>query len=77
MTYSHREDRRLRPRRRGWLSLLPLPLLAVLTMGIGWYTEDFSKVPMTIVFLLTALLSLFTLRGYSCLLYTSDAADEL
>lgn len=65
MTYSHREDRRLRPRRRGWLSLLPLPLLAVLTMGIGWYTEDFSKVPMTIVFLLTALLSLFTLRGYS------------
>lgn len=45
MTYSHREDRRLRPRRRGWLSLLPLPLLAVLTMGIGWYTEDFQKFP--------------------------------
>lgn len=65
MTNSQREDRRLRPRRRGWLSLLPLPFLALLTMGIGWYTGDFSKVPMTIVFLLTALLSLATLRGYS------------
>lgn len=65
MTYSQREDRRLRPRRRGWLSLLPLPLLALLTMGIGWYSGDFSKVPMTIVFILTALLSLVTLRGYS------------
>ena len=59
------EDRRLRPRRRGWLSLMPLLLLALLTVGLGMWIGDFSKVPMTIVFAFTSLAALFTLRGYS------------
>ena len=29
MTTKQREDRRLRPRRRGWLALMPLVLLAL------------------------------------------------
>lgn len=60
-----REDRRLRPRRRGGLSLLPLLLLVLLMGGIGWGAGDFSQIPMTIVFLFTSVAALFTLRGYS------------
>lgn len=60
-----REDRRLRPRRRGWVALLPLLLLALLMAGFGILMGDFSKVPMTIVFTLTAIAALATLRGYT------------
>lgn len=65
MTTKLHEDRRLRPRRRGWLSLMPLLLLALLTGGLGLCMGDFSKVPMTIVFAFTSLAALFTLRGYT------------
>lgn len=64
MDIKQREDRRLRPRRRGWLALMPLILLAVLMAMLGTIMGDFSKVPMTIVFLLTSIAALFTLRGY-------------
>lgn len=64
MDIKQREDRRLRPRRRGWLALMPLILLAVLMAMLGTIMGNFSKVPMTIVFLLTSIASLFTLRGY-------------
>lgn len=57
--------RRQRPRRRGWLALLPLVLLAVLMCAFGTLMGDFSKVPMTIVFLLVSVASFLTLRGYS------------
>lgn len=64
MNLSQREDRRLRPRRRGWVALLPLLLLALLMTGMGILMKDFSKVPMTVVFLITGIASLLTLRGY-------------
>lgn len=57
--------RRSRPPRKGWLALSPLLVLVALMAGMGWLMGDFSKVPMTIVFLLTGMASLFTLRGYS------------
>lgn len=60
-----REDRRLRPPRRGWLALLPLFLLVVLMSVLGIVLNDFSNVPMTIVFLITSVAAMFTLRGYS------------
>lgn len=65
MLHKNHEDRRLRPRRRGWVALLPLLLLALLMGGMGCLMGDFSKVPMTIVFALTSLGALLTLRGYS------------
>jgi len=64
MNNEKREDRRLRPRRRGWLALMPLLFLAILMSGFGLLMGDFSKVPMTIVFLLTSIVALATLRGY-------------
>lgn len=60
----YREDRRLRPRRRGWVALLPLLLLALLMGGTGLAFGDFYKVPMTIIFALTSIGAMFTLRGY-------------
>lgn len=51
--------------RSGWVALLPLLLLAVLMAGMGVLLDDFSKVPMCVVFLLTGIASLFTLRGLS------------
>lgn len=65
MDIKQRELRRMRPRRRGWLALLPLLLLIVLMVAMGLIMKDFSKVPMTIVFLLTTIAALLTLRGYS------------
>ena len=59
------EDRRLRPRRNGGLSLISLLLLAVIMTITGFIMGDFSKVPMTLVFLLTSIVVLFTLRGYT------------
>lgn len=50
MDITQREDRRLRPRRRGWLALMPLIILAMLMAMLGVIMGDFSKVPMTIVF---------------------------
>lgn len=60
-----REDRRLRPPRRGWLALLPLLLLVLLMAVLGIVLNDFSSVPMTIVFLITSIAAMLTLRGYS------------
>lgn len=60
-----REDRRQRPPRRGWLALMPLLLLVVLMVGLGVIMKDFSNVPMTIVFLVTSIASMLTLRGCS------------
>lgn len=65
MTAKLHEDRRLRPRRRGWLSLVPLLLLAVLTGGMGFLFDDFGQVPMPLVFALTSVAALLTLRGYT------------
>lgn len=53
-----------RPRRRGWLALMPLVLLAVMMALMGVLMGDFSKVPMCVVFLVVSIASLFTLRGY-------------
>lgn len=61
MHVTHRQ----RPPRRGWLALMPLALLAILMALMGWLLDDFSSVPMTIVFMITSIASLFTLRGYS------------
>ncbi len=60
-----REDRRLRPPRRGWLALLPLFLLVILMTIFGIVLNDFSSVPMTIIFLITSVAAMLTLRGYS------------
>lgn len=56
---------RRRPRRKGWLALTPLCLLALIMGGLGLAFGDFYKVPMTVVFLIVGIASLFTLRGYS------------
>ncbi len=53
------------PSRRGWVALTPLLLLAVLMVGFGLLADDFSKVPMAIVFLFTSIASLLTLRGHT------------
>lgn len=62
MKNKHRTNR---PRRRGWVALLPLVLLGTLMGGMGSLLGDFSKVPMTVVFILTSLAALCTLRGFS------------
>ena len=54
-----------RPKRKGWLALTPLLLLAAIMGGIGIAFGDFYKVPMTVVFLVVSVASLFTLRGYT------------
>ena len=56
---------RRRPKRKGWLALTPLLLLALIMGGLGIAFGDFYKVPMTVVFLIVSIASLFTLRGYS------------
>ena len=61
---NERIDRRLLPRRRGWVALLPLLFLVLMMVVIGVVMGEFSKVPMTIVFAVTGAVSLFTLRGY-------------
>ncbi len=72
-----------RPRRRGWVALLPLLLLAVLMCGMGSLMGDFSKVPMCVVFLLVSVASLVTLRGYgieeriACYSHGAGAKDLL
>lgn len=65
MSKQERIDRRTRPRRRGWVALLPLLFLVFIMILTGWVMGGFSKVPMTIVFTLTGIVSLMTLRGYS------------
>lgn len=62
---SKREDRRLRPRRNGALSLNSLLLLAVIMVVMGCIMGDFSAVPMSMVFLMTSIAVLCTLKGYS------------
>lgn len=65
MKKTERIDRRMRPRRRGWVALLPLVFLVLLMIAMAGVMQGFSKVPMTIVFALTGIVSLLTLRGYS------------
>lgn len=65
MEFIKHEDRRLRPRRLGWVALLPLAFLALIMVAFGCIFGDFSKVPITIVFLITSMASLLTMRGYS------------
>lgn len=65
MNKHKRVDRRCYPRRRGWVALLPLLFLVVMMVFTGYIMGDFSKIPMIIIFMLTGILSLFTLRGYS------------
>ncbi len=60
-----REDRRLRPPRNGWLALIPLLFLVLLMAVLGIVLNDFSSVPMTIVFMVTSIVAMLTLRGYS------------
>ncbi len=64
MSSENLKKRLSRPRRRGWVALLPLLLLAVLMCSMGTLMGDFSKVPMCVVFLLVSVASLLTLRGY-------------
>lgn len=59
------EARLRRPRRKGWVALMPLVLLAVLMGTLGLCLGDFYKVPMTVVFLVVCISSLLTLRGYA------------
>lgn len=63
MTASNPQVRR--PRRRGWVALLPLALLALLMGVLGLSMGNFSQVPMTMVFLITSVAALFTLRGFA------------
>lgn len=60
-----REDRRLRPPRNGWLALMPLLFLVLLMVVLGIVLNDFSSVPMTVVFIITSIVAMLTLRGYS------------
>lgn len=60
-----REDRRLRPPRNGWLALMPLLFLVLLMAVLGIVLNDFSSVPMTVVFIITSIVAMLTLRGYS------------
>lgn len=50
-------------RRNGLLSLSSLLVMAALFVGLSFLCGGFSKVPILIVFLLTSVWSLFTLRG--------------
>lgn len=50
-------------RRNGLLSLSPLLVMALLFVGLSFLCGGFSKVPILIVFILTAVWSLLTLRG--------------
>ncbi len=62
-----RENNKLsrRPRRRGWVALLPLLLLGAVMALLAACVGGFSRIPMTLVFLFTSAASLLTLRGYS------------
>lgn len=55
---------RKKPKRSGWLALLPLVVLIVTMCAVGIYAKDFYSVPMILVFLVVSIVSLFTLRGY-------------
>ncbi len=57
--------RRSKPRRKGWLALSPFLVLVALMVAMSCVIGDFSKLPMTLVFLLTSVYALSTLRGYS------------
>lgn len=65
MTRELLNNGRIKPRRRGWLALSPFFVLVLLMGLISYAIGDFSKVPMTIVFLLTSIYALFTLRGHN------------
>lgn len=62
---SKREDRRLRPRRNGALSLISLLLLAVIMIIMSSIMGGFSTVPMSLVFFMTSIIVLSTLKGYT------------
>ncbi len=52
-----------RPRRNGVLALSPLLVMAVLFVALGLLLGDFGRVSLPMVFVLTAVYALFTLRG--------------
>ena len=52
-----------RPPRNGLLALSPLLVMAVLFVALGLLYGDFGRVPLLMVFVLTAIYALLTLRG--------------
>ena len=52
-----------RPPRNGLLALSPLLVMAVLFVALGLLDGDFGRVPLLMVFVLTAIYALLTLRG--------------
>lgn len=65
MTRTQHIDRRLKPRRSAWLALSPFLILILLLVATSYAVGDFSKVPMTVVFLGTSIYAMLTLRGHS------------
>ena len=74
---------RRRVRRHGMLALSPLPVMAVLFIVLGLANSDISQAPVLLVFVLTAIYSLLTLRGLplslrlNCFAKGAGAADLL
>lgn len=58
-----RERRRRGPRRRGWLAVSPLAVLVLLLAGLSLYAGDPYKVPLPVVFVVTAAYALCVTRG--------------
>ena len=52
-----------RHRRNGWVGLSPLAFMAFLFVAFGCFLGGFSKIPMAIVFILSVVYALFTMRG--------------
>lgn len=52
-----------RHRRNGWVGLSPLALMAFLFVVFGVFLGSFSKIPIAIVFILSVVYALFTMRG--------------
>lgn len=59
------KSRKTELRRNGFFSLSSLLVMAALFVGLSFVCDGFSKVPILIVFILTSVWSLFTLRGMS------------
>ena len=55
-------------------AISPLLVFVVLYLVTSIIVRDFYKVPITVAFMVSSVYAVATMR---CLLYTSDAADEL